>query len=493
MALHVEGEENFENDDSGLAVVKRIGIIGCIVIIVGMLIACNSVQGAAPPPLPPSSSEQAITNMAAAVASEEARETEMEKFVDSRLNEFHANYMRQQIKGMVDEEKLMVRGVNQRHGELYLQTRAELEEVAFREEEEYVKQEGIRAKQEALQEYTVLLQEKNEEQARLVHEEQLIKLRSQQRRIAEVDWDVGQEAEERGRFVEAKRLEREDQARQYFRENYVQRVPQFKPQDESSAIGVEYQRGMDRLQGQFQREFEELYPAEEPKELYSSKPRAQSVDEDELMRREWHTTRVLVAFLALGCFVVAILITVDPPADALSACTCADTENGKGDLTILVNRQNMTITGTRGGISLQDQEQHRMHSPFVFILLCLAVAIITLAFFRWVLRLDLTEEEKEEKEEKEEEAFRATAIPSPIHIPAPTLTKRSLPPILRRTGRLPPPAEIPYEPRYGGGGGGGSDGVYAGERSSLRPHATRTSPIHSEGAPPSRAGLARLL
>jgi hypothetical protein len=43
MSLHVEGEEQFE----------RIGITGCLVIIVGMLIACNSVQGAAPPPFPP--------------------------------------------------------------------------------------------------------------------------------------------------------------------------------------------------------------------------------------------------------------------------------------------------------------------------------------------------------------------------------------------------------------------------------------------------------
>ena len=44
-------------------------------------------------------------------------------------------------------------------------------------------------------------------------EEQLIKAREQQKRIAEVEWDVGREAEERRLFVDRKQQEREEQAR----------------------------------------------------------------------------------------------------------------------------------------------------------------------------------------------------------------------------------------------------------------------------------------
>jgi hypothetical protein len=349
---------------------------------------------------------------------------------------------------------------------------------------------GLRGEEEALQEYTVWLQEKNEEQTSLVHEEQLIKIRAQQRRVAEVEWDVGHEAEERRVFVERKREERELQARKYFRENYVQRVPQFQPQEEASRIGMAYAGEMGKLEDRFKSEFDALYPREE-------KVFEDPVDQLWLLaleeQREWFTTRALVATLVVGCFLVGFLCTVDPPKDADSACTCGNTENGQGDITIMVNRKNMTIMGTSGGLDLQDAEQSRMNSPMAFAFVCMMVAGVTLAFFRWILRLDLQEEEPEEPEEEA-----APVVLPPVPVPPPTLAKRSLPPILRRGANRPlaaSPQSVSYDNRYGGGGGGDDD--YAGEQSSLRPHMSHhmlDSPIHSPNRPrPSNAGLERML
>ena len=113
-----------------------------------------------------------------------------------------------------------------------------------------------------------------------MHEEQLIKAREQQKRIAEVEWDVGREAEERRLFVERKMQEREEQARLYFRANFKRRIPEFVPHDETSKVDKEYRREMARLQEQFEEELESYHFERNGKpKLSKPQKRAQLLDQ----------------------------------------------------------------------------------------------------------------------------------------------------------------------------------------------------------------------